>query len=159
MKDERIVTPTMEELQALFNLPSDSAPAPRQSADSEVETLSDPEEWVKDFLSDLDSPHVDLWDYQLGRPKTECMLEGDKAEKQREMLTAALPTAIRALRKKLGKSQWDMVRKLGLRSTSCYSNWEHGRTVPSGDAILLMLRLCPDAETLANFGLSFPSAK
>jgi len=151
----RIVTPTSEELQALFNLESGPEPAPRKLADPQPETLADPEAWVKDFLSDLESPQICTIDETTGRPLNPGQHEWNTREKQRQMLTAALPFAIRALRKKLGLSQWEMHFKLGGRST-ILGNWEHGRSIPSGVAVLMLLRLCPDAETLANFGLSFP---
>jgi DNA-binding transcriptional regulator YiaG len=160
MKDKRIITPTSEELQALYDLPSDPDPDPEpgQSAGPQCETLADPEAWVRDFLSDLESLQIDTIDTLTGRPLNEGQREWAIAEKQRQMLTAALPAAIRALRKKLGKAQWEMHFKLGGHS-SVYPNWERGRTVPSGVALLMLLRLCPDAETLANFGLAFPSMR
>jgi DNA-binding transcriptional regulator YiaG len=150
----QIVTPTTEELQALFNLESGPEPAPRKRADPQPETLADPEAWVKDFLSDLESPQIDTIDTD-GTLLNPGQREWAIREKQRQMLTAALAFAIRALRKKLGLSQWEMHFKVGGRST-LLGNWENGRSVPSGVAILMLLRLCPDAETLANFGLSFP---
>jgi DNA-binding transcriptional regulator YiaG len=158
MKDDRIVTPTTEELQALFNLTSGSEVEPDQAADPQCETLADPEAWVRDFLSDLESPQIDGIDRHTGDPLNEGQREWAIREKQRQMLTAALPSAIRALRKKLGLSQWEMHFKLGGHSV-VYGNWERGRSVPSGIVILMLLRLCPDAETLANFGLAFPFMK
>jgi len=151
MKADRIVTLTTKELEALFNLPTGPAPAPGQSASPQTETLAEPEAWVRDFLSDLESPPIETIG-EDGRPLNEGQMEWATREKQREMLAAALPTAILALRKKLGLSQWEMHFKLGGHS-SIYANWERGRTIPSGIVILMLLRLCPDAETLANFGL------
>lgn len=155
MKDDRIVTPTAEELQDLFNLPSGPEPVPGQSADLQPETLADPEAWVKDFLGDLESPQIDTIDAITGGPLNDGQREWARAEKQRQMLTAALPSAIRALRKKLGKSQWNMSCKLGGFS-GAIKMWEQGRSIPSGIALLMLLRLCPDVESLANFGLAVP---
>jgi DNA-binding transcriptional regulator YiaG len=159
MKDNRIVTPTTEELQALFDLPSGPEYQPGPPAGAQCETLADPEACVRDFLRDLESPQIDTIDTLTGKSLNDCQRKHATAKKQREMLAAALPAAIRALRKKLGVTQWEMVLKLGCDSLSCYARWERGLSVPSGLAILLMLRLCPDAETLANFGLPFSSMR
>src|SRR5208283_1281312 len=107
MKADRIVTLTTKELEALFNLPTGPAPAPGQSASPQTETLAEPEAWVRDFLSDLESPPIETIG-EDGRPLNEGQMEWATREKQREMLAAALPTAILALRKKLGLSQWEM---------------------------------------------------
>ena len=74
------------------------------------------------------------------------------------MLSATLPAAIRALRKRRGESQWAMSHKLGFVH-GCIARWENGRGVPSAVAMLMLLRMCADAETLANFGLAFPPMK
>ena len=70
------------------------------------------------------------------------------------MLSAAVPAAIRALRKKRGETQWEMRHKLGFTYRTL-RQWEQGRRAPSGVAVFMRLRLWPDAETLANYGLAF----
>lgn len=61
-----------------------------------------------------------------------------------------LTEAIRLLRSRLGESQESMARRLGC-STSGYVKWERGVAVPGGEAILTMMRLCPDPESRAAF--------
>jgi DNA-binding transcriptional regulator YiaG len=140
----------------LFNL--SSGPEPVQSADPQPETLADPEAWVRDFLSDLESPEIDIINPTTGRPLNGVQRKMAVAEKQRLKLAGALPAAIRALRKKRGESQWAMSHELGF-GHGCIVRWENGHGVPSAVAMLMLLRMCPDAETLANFGLAFPSIK
>jgi putative transcriptional regulator len=158
MKADRILTPTTEQLEALFTLPSGPEREPGQLAGPQHETVAEPEAWVRDFLADLESPPIDTIDRATGRPLCAGEQEWARAEKQVAMLSAALPAAIRALRKKRGESQEEMGHKLGF-VYGCVGRWESGRSLPSGVAILMLLRLCPDAETLANFGLAFSSPR
>ncbi len=67
-------------------------------------------------------------------------------------------TAITGLRERLGFTQEQMARELGCTLRG-YVSWERGERVPSGDWLLKMMRLAPDGETLAAFGLQVPDTK
>ncbi len=75
-----------------------------------------------------------------------------------EVSTTFFRTAILSLRQKLtlfeGKkvSQDEMARRIGCPVRS-YVRWEMGEVIPSGDWLIKMMRLCPDAPSLAAFGL------
>lgn len=65
----------------------------------------------------------------------------------------ALGRAIAALRDKLGWTQTQMARELGAKHDRYVQWWEAGEHFPGGKFILKMLQLCPDAESLAAFGI------
>jgi transcriptional regulator with XRE-family HTH domain len=69
-----------------------------------------------------------------------------------EISTGIIPEALKALRGRLGLTFEAMARRIGC-SNSAYFQWESGRRTPSGDWLLIMMRLCPDAESLAAFGI------
>jgi transcriptional regulator with XRE-family HTH domain len=52
------------------------------------------------------------------------------------------------------KTQLEMAQRVGV-SVYSYQNWELGRSLPDGMELLRVLWLCPDAESLALFGLYF----
>ncbi len=66
----------------------------------------------------------------------------------------AIKAAIKSLREKLGLPQQDMAARLGCRM-STYQKWEQGVSPPGGDWLIQIMQLCPDAESLAAFGLKF----
>lgn len=79
-----------------------------------------------------------------------------------EISAASLGAAVRALRGKLGyldkkgkhrPMQKDRFGELFGAKTATVSRWEKGKNAPPGDAVIKMLALCPDKETLALFGL------
>jgi transcriptional regulator with XRE-family HTH domain len=66
-----------------------------------------------------------------------------------------LSEAIRNLRQALGETQDNMARRLGYPLGS-YVRWEKGRAEPGGRALIKILNLCPDLETLRAFGVNIP---
>jgi DNA-binding transcriptional regulator YiaG len=141
MKAEKISTPSPQELQSLFELPCAVEVQPRLSAAEAPEAFQIPE-------PPLELPAVpDLWG-----GINEALTEVQRAKHMREWIVSIFPAAILALRKKLGRSQWEICHLLGC-TTSAYQGWEKGSTMPSGQATLMLLRLCPDRESLRRFGL------
>lgn len=66
-----------------------------------------------------------------------------------------LAEGIRALRLRLGLDQEAMAQRLDSPIGS-YLHWEDGQSEPSALALIRMLKLCPDSESLARFGLDIP---
>jgi len=63
-----------------------------------------------------------------------------------------IQSAIKSLRLKLGVSQEAMADLLGA-GYAAYRKWERGSSIPGGRWLIQILRLCPDDETRAAFGL------
>lgn len=61
-------------------------------------------------------------------------------------------TAIRSLRDKIGETQEGMARLLGC-TLSGFRKWESGVSLPGGGFLIRMLQMCPDAASLASFGV------
>jgi transcriptional regulator with XRE-family HTH domain len=69
------------------------------------------------------------------------------------LTTESFPAALISLRKKLNEpSQEGMARRVGC-TLGAYSKWERGERFPSGELLLKILLLCPDAESLRAFGI------
>lgn len=64
-----------------------------------------------------------------------------------------LATGIKSLRSKLGWTQMRFARELGIESVRTISAWENGESPPSGDTLLKMLQMCPDGDSLREFGI------
>lgn len=71
----------------------------------------------------------------------------------KEISGVNLASAIRALRETIGLTQEGMARELEC-TLSGYRKWESGVALPGGGYLIRMLQLCPDAQTLAAFGIT-----
>jgi hypothetical protein len=60
--------------------------------------------------------------------------------------------AILSLEAKLGERPEGMVHRIGC-SFGAYKLWVRGDRIPGGEWLIKILNLCPDAESLAKFGL------
>lgn len=63
-----------------------------------------------------------------------------------------LGEAISRLRRCLDLTQFQMASRLGTRERNI-QRWESGEAIPGGDWLIKMMHLCPDAESLAAFGI------
>ena len=68
-----------------------------------------------------------------------------------------LAAAIRALRIRLGLDHVAMANRLDAPYGS-YVRWEYGRSEPGALALVRILKLCPDSESLVRFGIDVPPA-
>jgi transcriptional regulator with XRE-family HTH domain len=75
-----------------------------------------------------------------------------------EISTDFLSAAVRGLRRKLNLSQEAMAARIGC-TFAAYRQWESGRRSPSGEWLIKIMRLCPDADSLEAFGLELTHLK
>ena len=64
--------------------------------------------------------------------------------------------AILKLRQTLGETQEGMARRLGCTLGS-FQRWELGSRIPSGEYLVKMIKLCPNNECRAAFGIYAPA--
>ncbi len=165
MKAAKIVTPTPAQLQALCDLPSEGSPQPRLPALKIAigrprgrKPLSDAERAELDAKWAEAAENGRRWAEESRLANEQRKEEYKRKEEEFVALAHAISSAILPLRKKLKKSQWQISCELACSSSS-YVRWETGHSLPSAPALIKLLNLCPDEESLAKFGLDCSKLK